>query len=131
MPAHARPDIGWSLRVSAVFLALWLVPVVVSGRDARLRTTCSPSIALFFSQMAVVTFGGAYAVLAYVAQQAVETYGWLKPGEMLDGLGMAETTPGPLIMVVQFVGFLGAYREPGALPPAAGRARWARSSPPG
>jgi chromate transporter len=65
----------------------------------------------------VVTFGGAYAVLAYVAQQAVDTYGWLQPGEMLDGLGMAETTPGPLIMVVQFVGFMGAFRDPGALPP--------------
>jgi len=75
------------------------------------------SIALFFSQMAVVTFGGAYAVLAYVAQQAVETYGWLAPGEMLDGLGLAETTPGPLIMVTQFVGFLGAFRDPGALNP--------------
>jgi chromate transporter len=67
--------------------------------------------------MAVVTFGGAYAVLAYVAQQAVENYGWLNPGEMLDGLGMAETTPGPLIMVVEFVGFMGAYREPGGLHP--------------
>jgi chromate transporter len=67
--------------------------------------------------MAVVTFGGAYAVLAYVAQQAVENYGWLKPGEMLDGLGMAETTPGPLIMVLQFVGFMAAYRDPGALSP--------------
>src|SRR5204862_7895964 len=74
-------------------------------------------IGLCFSKMAVVTFGGAYAVLAYMAQQAVETYGWLKPGEMLDGLGMAETTPGPLIMVVQFVGFLAAYRDPGAVPP--------------
>jgi chromate transporter len=74
-------------------------------------------IAVFFSKMAVVTFGGAYAVLAYVAQQAVENYGWLKPGEMLDGLGMAETTPGPLIMVLQFVGFMAAYRDPGALPP--------------
>ena len=74
-------------------------------------------IAVFFSQMAVVTFGGAYAVLAYVAQAAVETYGWLRPGEMLDGLGMAETTPGPLIMVVQFVGFMGAFRSPGSLPP--------------
>ena len=63
--------------------------------------------------MAMVTFGGAYAVLAYVAQQAVENYGWLKPGEMLDGLGMAETTPGPLIMVLQFVGFMAAYRDPG------------------
>ena len=67
--------------------------------------------------MAMVTFGGAYAVLAYVAQQAVETYGWLKPGEMLDGLGMAETTPGPLIMVLQFVGFMAAYRDPGSLSP--------------
>jgi chromate transporter len=67
--------------------------------------------------MAVVTFGGAYAVLAYVAQQAVDHYHWVTAGEMLDGLGMAETTPGPLIMVTQFVGFLGAWREPGALPP--------------
>jgi chromate transporter len=74
-------------------------------------------IAVFFSKMAMLTFGGAYAVLSYVAQQAVEHYGWLKPGEMLDGLGMAETTPGPLIMVTQFVGFLAAYRAPGALPP--------------
>ena len=67
--------------------------------------------------MAVVTFGGAYAVLAYVAQQAVEHYGWLRPGEMLDGLGMAETTPGPLIMVLQFVGFMAAFRDPGTLSP--------------
>jgi chromate transporter len=74
-------------------------------------------IAVFFSKMAMVTFGGAYAVLAYVAQQAVENYGWLKPGEMLDGLGMAETTPGPLIMVLQFVGFMAAFRDPGTLPP--------------
>ena len=65
----------------------------------------------------MVTFGGAYAVLAYVAQAAVETHGWLKPGEMLDGLGMAETTPGPLIMVLQFVGFLAAFREPGVIAP--------------
>ena len=74
-------------------------------------------IAVFFSKMAMVTFGGAYAVLAYVAQQAVESYHWLKPGEMLDGLGMAETTPGPLIMVLQFVGFMAAFRAPGALSP--------------
>jgi chromate transporter len=69
--------------------------------------------------MAVVTFGGAYAVLAYMAQQAVETYHWLKPGEMLVGLGLAETTPGPLISVVQFVGFLATYRAPGPLDPVA------------
>ena len=73
-------------------------------------------LAVFFSQMAVVTFGGAYAVLAYVAQ-AAEGYGWVTAGEMLDGLGMAETTPGPLIMVVQFVGFLAAFRDPGGLDP--------------
>ncbi len=72
---------------------------------------------VFFSKAAVVTFGGAYAVLSYVAQQAVEAYGWLGPGEMLDGLGMAETTPGPLIQVVQFVGFVGAYRNAGGLDP--------------
>ena len=74
-------------------------------------------IALFFSKMALVTFGGAYAVLAYVAQQAVEHYHWLQPREMLDGLGMAETTPGPLIMVLQFVGFMAAFRDPGTLSP--------------
>jgi chromate transporter len=74
-------------------------------------------IAGFFSKLAIVTFGGAYAVLAYVGQVAVTTKGWLAPGEMLDGLGMAETTPGPLVMVLQFVGFLAAYRNPGGLDP--------------
>ncbi|EJZ18078.1 chromate transporter, partial [Rhizobium sp. Pop5] len=116
IPAHARPDLAWSLRISAALLALWLVPV------AALYLSLGPGdvfsqIGLFFSQMAVVTFGGAYAVLAYVAQEAVQHFGWLRPGEMLDGLGMAETTPGPLIMVVQFVGFMGAYRNPGTLDP--------------
>ncbi|PDS74674.1 chromate efflux transporter [Rhizobium sp. L43] len=116
IPAHARPDLAWSLRISAVLLALWLVPV------AAIYVSLGPGdvfsqIGLFFSQMAVVTFGGAYAVLAYVAQEAVQHFGWLKPGEMLDGLGMAETTPGPLIMVVQFVGFMGAYRNSGTLDP--------------
>ncbi len=115
-PAHARPSWRWSLRITMIFLLLWLAPVAV------LLATLGDShvfskIAVFFSEMAVVTFGGAYAVLAYVAQQAVDTYGWLQPGEMLDGLGMAETTPGPLIMVTQFVGFLAAFREPGALHP--------------
>lgn len=99
-----------------IWLALWLLPVaalsVVLGPDDVFSR-----IATFFSTMATVTFGGAYAVLAYVAQRAVDNYGWLKPQEMLDGLGMAETTPGPLIMVLQFVGFLGAYRDPGALSP--------------
>ena len=116
IPAHARPPISWSLKIGGVFLALWLVPVL--GLLAVFGTgNVYGDIAVFFSKMAVVTFGGAYAVLAYVAQQGVDTYGWLKPGEMLDGLGMAETTPGPLIMVTQFVGFMGAFRAPGSLNP--------------
>lgn len=116
VPPHTRPTLGWSLRVTAIFLALWLGPVLmllVTLGSGNIFT----QIGLFFSEMAVVTFGGAYAVLAYVAQAAVETYGWLKPGEMLDGLGMAETTPGPLIMVLQFVGFMGAFRNPGGMNP--------------
>jgi chromate transporter len=92
-------------------VALWLVPVALLLAAAP--GSVYADIAAFFSRMAVVTFGGAYAVLAYVAQQAVGAYGWLAPGEMLDGLGMAETTPGPLIMVLQFVGFLAAFREAG------------------
>jgi chromate transporter len=116
LPAHAQPRAAHTLRMASVWLLLWLAPV------AALLAAFGPEnvfsrIATFFSTMAVVTFGGAYAVLAYVAQQAVETYGWLGPGEMLDGLGMAETTPGPLIMVLQFVGFIGAYRDPGGLAP--------------
>jgi len=74
-------------------------------------------IGRFFSLMAVVTFGGAYAVLAYVAQAAVQSFGWLAPGEMVDGLGLAETTPGPLILVLQFVGFIAAFRHSGSLNP--------------
>ncbi len=114
--AHTRPSARRAATVAAVCLTLWFAPIVA------LALVLGPAHvyvaeALFFSKMAVVTFGGAYAVLAYVAQQAVELYGWLAPGEMLDGLGLAETTPGPLIMVVQFVGFMGAYRNPGALDP--------------
>ena len=116
VPDHARPNLSWSLRISGALLALWLAPTLallaLAGPD-----NVFTDIGLFFSQMAVVTFGGAYAVLAYVAQQAVDQYHWLQPGEMLDGLGMAETTPGPLIMVVQFVGFLGAARQAGGLDP--------------
>jgi chromate transporter len=116
VPDHVRPNMAWSLKVSGALLALWLGPVllllVLAGRESVFT-----DIGIFFSKMAVVTFGGAYAVLAYVAQEAVGTYGWLAPGEMLDGLGMAETTPGPLIMVTQFVGFMGALRDPGGLPP--------------
>jgi chromate transporter len=116
LPEHARPSVARASLVSAVWLALWLIPVIALLATLGNRNVFS-EIAVFFSKMAVVTFGGAYAVLSYVAQGAVEQYGWLKPGEMLDGLGMAETTPGPLIMVLQFVGFMAAYRDPGSLSP--------------
>lgn len=104
-------------RIAALVLAvLWLVPVfalvVLAGPDSVWT-----EIATFFSEMAVVTFGGAYAVLAYVAQAGVQHYHWLTATEMLDGLGLAETTPGPLIMVTQFVGFLAAFRQPGGMSP--------------
>lgn len=115
-PLHARPNLAWSLRVSGSLAAAWLVPVALLLVTVGSGSVFS-QVGLFFSQMAVVTFGGAYAVLAYVAQEAVQHFGWLKPGEMLDGLGMAETTPGPLISVVQFVGFMAAYRNPGPLDP--------------
>lgn len=118
IPAHARPNLAWSLRTSLALLALWLLPVLLIGFTLG-RGNVFSQIAVFFSQMAVVTFGGAYAVLAYVAQEAVQHFGWLRPGEMLDGLGMAETTPGPLIMVTQFVGFLASYRTPGPISPLA------------
>jgi chromate transporter len=111
-----RPSGRRVLRILALGLALWFAPVLVvlilagSGSVFTIQ-------ALFFAGTAVVTFGGAYAVLAFVAQRAVEDYAWLAPGEMARGLALAETTPGPLIMVVQFVAFLGAYRDPGSLDP--------------
>ena len=93
---------------------LWFGPVgvllVLLG-----RSSVYVDVAQFFSTAAVLTFGGAYSVLAYISQEAVNTFGWLEPGEMISGLGMAETTPGPLIQVVQFVGFMGPFREPGSL----------------
>ena len=115
---HTQPSRARALRTLAIWGTLWAVPVV------GLRLWLGPDdvlsrIALFFSQAAVVTFGGAYAVLAYLAQAAVSGFGWLQPGEMLDGLGLAETTPGPLILVTQFVGFLASFRSPGALSPLA------------
>lgn len=114
--AHAEPSLRRAITVLAIWLPLWLGPVAAL---ALLLGSASvwTQIASFFSMMAVVTFGGAYAVLAYVAQAAVDGFGWLAPGEMLDGLGLAETTPGPLVMVLQFVGFLAAYRAPGGLDP--------------
>lgn len=117
-PEHTEVSRGYAFRISAVFLVLWLAPVTLFFVLLGPANVFS-QIAGFFSVMAVVTFGGAYAVLAYVAQEAVQNYGWLAPGEMLDGLGMAETTPGPLIMVTQFVGFMGAFREATGLSPLA------------
>jgi chromate transporter len=105
-----------AVRISAIALGLWFLPIMALAWLLGSNHVFVQE-GVFFSKMAVVTFGGAYAVLAYVSQQAVEQYGWLAPGEMLDGLGLAETTPGPLILVVQFVGFLGAYRNPGLLDP--------------
>jgi chromate transporter len=114
--AHTAPTAARALRVLAICLPLWAGPLLFLALwlgDSHVLVREG----IFFSKAAVVTFGGAYAVLAYVAQQAVDTFHWLRPGEMLDGLGMAETTPGPLILVVQFVGFLGAYRNPAPFAP--------------
>jgi len=116
IPDHARPSAARALRVAAFWLALWLAPTIAISLIAGTGDVFT-LIAVFFSKMALVTFGGAYAVLAYVAQQAVTTYHWVTPGEMLDGLGMAETTPGPLIMVLQFVGFMAAFRARGIFSP--------------
>jgi chromate transporter len=109
------PTLRRTAATALLWLSIWWLPVgalaLIPGRSVFVTE------ALFFSKAAVLTFGGAYAVLAYIAQRAVEDFGWLSAGEMLDGLGLAETTPGPLIMVVQFVGFMGAYRGPGSLDP--------------
>lgn len=115
-PPHTHFSWSRAIRVTIVGLVLWFGPIVAIGfslgRDATLFQE-----GIFFSKAAVVTFGGAYAVLPYVAQQALSHYGWLRPGQMMDGLGLAETTPGPLIMVVQFVGFMGGWNHPGQFPP--------------
>jgi chromate transporter len=104
------------MRLCAIWISLWWVPVVLAGIFLGRQHTIFRE-GIFFSKAALVTFGGAYAVLPYVSQQAVENYHWLGAGQMLDGLGLAETTPGPLIMVLQFVGFVGAWNHPGNLPP--------------
>lgn len=115
-PEHTRPSWSRALRISIVCLLLWWTPTLLAGFSRGWDSTLFHE-GLFFSKAAVVTFGGAYAVLPYVAQQAVSHYGWLQPGQMMDGLGLAETTPGPLIMVVQFVGFIGAWQHPDGLAP--------------
>lgn len=113
---HTRPSTARAVRVAAILLSVWLLPLAVLAAILG-AGSIYVNVGVFFSKAALVTFGGAYAVLSYIAQQAVQTYGWLQPGEMLDGLGMAETTPGPLIQVVQFVGFMAAFRNPGPLEP--------------
>src|SRR6266550_521055 len=115
-PEHTRPSWGQAVRVAMTWLALWWVPVVLVALWLGPGHSVTKE-GIFFSKAAMVTFGGAYAVLPYVAQQAVEHYHWLQAPQMLDGLGLAETTPGPLIMVVQFVGFLGGWSQPGQLSP--------------
>lgn len=111
----ARPTLRRNLGIVLGGGVLWVLPVVVAWVLAGDSVYVDQG--LFFGGMALVTFGGAYAVLAYVAQAAVGTYSWLTAGEMVRGLALAETTPGPLIMVVQFVAFLGAFRDPGGLDP--------------
>jgi chromate transporter len=107
---HTRRSVPRALRMLATWLLLWLGPILVL-RVATGGDSIWTELGQFFSVMAVVTFGGAYAVLAYVAQAAVDGFHWLLPHEMVDGLGLAETTPGPLILVLQFVGFLAAFRD--------------------
>ncbi len=125
----AGGSVGGTLSTIGVWLSIWVVPLGLVG-------LLSPSpvladIGLFFSKLAVVTFGGAYAVLAYMAQDVVNQFGWLTAGEMMDGLGLAETTPGPLILVTEFVGFLAAFREGGFALGVAGAvvALWATFAP--
>ena len=113
---RTRPSIGRAMRVGFVCLCVWLMPTLLIGWGFGWHSTLFRE-GLFFTKAAVVTFGGAYAVLPYVAQEAVSHFGWLQLPQMLDGLGLAETTPGPLIMVVQFVGFMGAWQHPEGLTP--------------
>jgi len=119
-PEHARPTVARTVRALVIGLAVWIVPLALVAwfEASRGRGDVLTQESLFFSKAALVTFGGAYAVLAYIQQAAVQQFHWLAPAEMLDGLGLAESTPGPLILVTQFVGYLGAYRHPGGFPPA-------------
>ncbi|HEX2529077.1 MAG TPA: chromate efflux transporter [Geminicoccus sp.] len=114
-------ELGWArpLRIVLACGSLWVAPILLLTAIFG-QSSVYPAIGWFFSKMAVVTFGGAYAALAWVAQEAVETQRWLAPGEMLDGLALAETTPGPLILVLTYVGFLAGLREAGGIPPLAG-----------
>jgi len=115
---RAAPSARRNLAVLVGGIVVWLLPVLMAYLLTD-RDSVFVQMGVFFSGTALVTFGGAYAVLAFVAQKAVESYGWLTGGEMVHGLALAESTPGPLIMVLQFVAFLGAYRDPGSLDPLA------------
>jgi len=115
-PEHAKPSLSRGIRVCVIWGLLWWSPILALGVWHGWDHTLFQE-GLFFGKAAIVTFGGAYAVLPYVAQQAVEHYHWLAPGQMMDGLGLAETTPGPLIMVLQFVGFMGGWKQPMGLSP--------------
>jgi chromate transporter len=115
-PPHTRPSLSRAVKITLIWLFLWAAPTIAAGLWKGWDHTLFRE-GFFFSKAAVVTFGGAYAVLPYVAQQALFHYGWLKPGQMMDGLGLAETTPGPLIMVVQFVGFMGGWQHPQGMSP--------------
>jgi chromate transporter len=117
IPDHAKGGFGRSVAIAAPILLMWTIPTLLLALLAPKGIFAS--ITFFFSKMALLTFGGAYAVLAWVGQAAVDHYHWLSAREMLDGLGLAETTPGPLIMVTQYVGFIAAFRHPGGLPPLA------------
>ncbi|MEY2531705.1 MAG: chromate transporter [Verrucomicrobiota bacterium] len=114
--SSTQPPFLRLLKLSATWIAIWSMPLALAGIFLGTQHTVFRE-GIFFSKAAVVTFGGAYAVLPYVSQQAVENFHWLRADQMLDGLGLAETTPGPLIMVLQFVGFLGGWNHPGNLPP--------------
>ena len=114
--SHPRVPVTKTLKTSLVCIMLWIAPIILAGL-AFGWTSIFVQQGIFFSKAALVTFGGAYAVLPYVAQQAVENYGWLSTTQMMSGLALAETTPGPLILVLQFVGFAGAWQHPGSLPP--------------
>lgn len=134
-PEHGKRHLALqTLRTVATWLAIWALPMVLVAATLGTEHVLW-QVGAFFSKLAVVTFGGAYAVLAYMAQASVEQFGWLSPGEMADGLGLAETTPGPLIMVTQFVGFLAGWREAGPLAPfvaallAAGLTTWVTFAP--
>lgn len=138
-PATSMPVAGprpWRATLHAMLIwgLIWALPMVLIAATLE-RDSVFWDIGLFFSQLAIMTFGGAYAVLAYMAQEAVQGFGWLVPGEMVDGLGLAETTPGPLIMVTQFVGYLAAFRAPEPFTPivaglvGAGLTTWVTFAP--